>query len=93
VGAAVLQGGGGKVPVVMVHGGAVELAELTLRLTGSRSKIIFESLPADDPKQRRPDITLAKTHLGWLPQVSLDEGMRETVAYFRKELERSSRSN
>lgn len=71
----------------------LELADLILRLTGSRSKIIFEPLPLDDPKQRRPDITLAKTHLGWSPQVSLEDGMRETVAYFRRELEESSPSN
>jgi UDP-glucuronate decarboxylase len=71
----------------------LELAELILRLTGSRSRIVFAPLPADDPKQRRPDITLAKTHLGWSPQVPLEDGMRETVAYFRKELERSPPSN
>jgi UDP-glucuronate decarboxylase len=71
----------------------LELAELILRLTGSRSKIVFTPLPADDPKQRRPDITLAKTHLGWSPQVPLEDGMKETVAYFRKELERSTSSN
>jgi UDP-glucuronate decarboxylase len=67
----------------------LEIAELVLRLTGSRSKIIFEPLPSDDPKQRRPDITLAKTHLGWSQHVSLEDGIGETVAYFRKELERS----
>jgi UDP-glucuronate decarboxylase len=64
----------------------LELAELVLKITGGRSEIIFKALPADDPKQRCPDISLAKQHLGWSPQVSLEDGLRETVAYFRKEL-------
>jgi UDP-glucuronate decarboxylase len=66
----------------------VELAELVLRLTGSRSKLVFEPLPSDDPKQRCPDITLAQAQLGWSPHVTLEDGLRETVAYFRKELDR-----
>jgi UDP-glucuronate decarboxylase len=66
----------------------VELAETVLHLTESRSKIVFEQLPSDDPRQRCPDITLAKTQLGWSPQVALEDGLRETVAYFRKELDR-----
>jgi len=63
-----------------------ELAELTLRLVGGRSKIIHKRLPADDPRQRRPDITLAKKLLKWEPAVPLEEGLRHTIAYFRKRL-------
>jgi UDP-glucuronate decarboxylase len=61
----------------------LELAELTLKLTGSRSKLAFEPLPADDPRQRKPDITLAREALGWSPKVQLEDGLKETVAYFR----------
>ena len=64
----------------------LEIAELVLRLTGSGSEIAFEPLPDDDPKQRCPDITLAKRHLGWSPQVSLEDGIKETVAYFGRRL-------
>jgi UDP-glucuronate decarboxylase len=60
-----------------------ELAEKVLAETKSRSKLTFEPLPGDDPKQRRPDITLAKKHLGWEPKVPLDAGLKKTVAYFR----------
>jgi UDP-glucuronate decarboxylase len=60
-----------------------ELAEKVLAETKSRSKLTFEPLPGDDPKQRRPDITLAKKHLGWEPKVPLAAGLRKTVAYFR----------
>ncbi|WOB10128.1 UDP-glucuronic acid decarboxylase family protein [Piscinibacter gummiphilus] len=63
-----------------------ELAELVLRLTGSRSKIEYHPLPADDPRRRRPDITLASTKLGWVPRVSLEDGLRETIAHFRRQL-------
>ncbi len=59
-----------------------ELAEQILRLTGSRSKLRFELLPEDDPKQRRPDITLAGTQLGWAPKVTLEDGLKETIRYF-----------
>jgi UDP-glucuronate decarboxylase len=59
-----------------------ELAERILRLTGSRSRIIYRPLPQDDPMQRCPDITLAKRLLGWEPKVSLDEGLGHTIAYF-----------
>jgi UDP-glucuronate decarboxylase len=61
----------------------LELAELVLKLTGSKSKIVFQPLPQDDPKQRQPDITLAKKVLGWEPKVKLEDGLKETIAYFR----------
>jgi UDP-glucuronate decarboxylase len=61
----------------------LELAELTLKLVGGKSKIVHKPLPADDPKQRRPDITLAKSVLKWEPQIPLEEGLRRTIAYFR----------
>jgi nucleoside-diphosphate-sugar epimerase len=60
----------------------LELAHHVLAATGSSSEIIFEPLPEDDPTQRRPDITLAKTVLGWEPEVSLSEGLERTVAWF-----------
>ena len=59
------------------------LAESVLRLTDSKSKIIFKPLPSDDPKQRKPDITLAKKHLDWEATVSLEDGLKETIAYFK----------
>jgi UDP-glucuronate decarboxylase len=61
----------------------LELAELVLQETGSSSPLIRQPLPQDDPKQRRPDITLARKHLGWVPKVSLREGLKPTTAYFR----------
>jgi UDP-glucuronate decarboxylase len=61
----------------------LELAEQVLRLTKSKSKIIHQPLPADDPKQRRPDITLAKKYLKWEPKVPLTEGLKKTIAYFK----------
>jgi UDP-glucuronate decarboxylase len=61
-----------------------ELAEKVLRLTGSKSRLVNRPLPPDDPKQRRPDITVAGTKLGWKPQVSLEDGLKETIAYFKK---------
>ena len=61
----------------------LELAENVLRLTGSKAKLIFKPLPQDDPKQRRPDISLAKKELGWEPKVTLADGLKETIAYFR----------
>jgi UDP-glucuronate decarboxylase len=64
----------------------VELAQKVLDLTASRSKLVFEPLPSDDPRQRKPDIRLAEEQMGWTPKVSLDDGLRETIAYFRKTL-------
>ena len=60
----------------------IELAELVKELTNSKSEIIFEPLPEDDPRQRQPDITLAKDKLGWEPKVPLREGLEKTIAYF-----------
>jgi UDP-glucuronate decarboxylase len=60
----------------------IELAELVLKLTGSKSKLIFKQLPQDDPKQRKPNITLAQSKLNWTPKVSLEEGLTETISYF-----------
>jgi UDP-glucuronate decarboxylase len=59
------------------------LAEKVLAMTGSRSKLEFRALPADDPKQRQPDITLAKSRLGWSPMVALEKGLPATIEYFR----------
>ena len=64
----------------------VQLAELVLKMTGSSSKLIFKPLPSDDPKQRRPDITLAQTTLDWQPKISLEEGLARTIQYFRETL-------
>jgi UDP-glucuronate decarboxylase len=64
----------------------LELAELVLELTGSKSKLVFHPLPADDPVQRCPDITLAREVLGWAPKVDLADGLRETIRYFREVL-------
>ena len=63
-----------------------ELAEITLKLTGSRSKLVFLPLPQDDPRQRQPDISLARSSLGWAPTVALEEGLKRTIAYFRSAL-------
>jgi UDP-glucuronate decarboxylase len=61
----------------------LELAQNVLKLTKSKSKIVHKELPADDPKQRRPDITLAKKYLKWEPKVPLAEGLKKTIAYFK----------
>ena len=62
----------------------IELAEKVLNLTNSKSKLIFKPLPLDDPRQRQPDLTKAKTELDWVPSVSLDDGLKETINYFKK---------
>ena len=64
----------------------LELAEKVLSQVGSKSKISFHPPPTDDPKQRKPDISLAKTKLDWQPAISLDEGLKKTITYFRKML-------
>lgn len=61
-----------------------ELAEQVLSLTGSRSKLVNKPLPPDDPRQRKPDISLAQSKLDWKPKVALADGLKETIAYFRK---------
>ena len=62
----------------------IELAEKVLRLTGSKSNLIYMPLPQDDPKQRRPDISKAKQYLDWAPTVALEQGLERTIAYFKK---------
>jgi UDP-glucuronate decarboxylase len=62
----------------------LELAEKVIKLVGGRSKLVFLPLPADDPKQRQPDITLAKENLNWEPKVNLEDGLKETISYFKK---------
>jgi UDP-glucuronate decarboxylase len=63
-----------------------ELAESVIQLTDSRSRLVNRPLPQDDPKQRQPDLTLAKKHLGWSPRQSLKEGLVPTIQYFEKML-------
>ena len=67
----------------------LELARRVIDLTGSRSKIVFEPLPSDDPSQRKPDITLAREKLDWEPSVSLEQGLTATISYFREILKTS----
>lgn len=61
-----------------------ELAELVLRMTGSKAKIVYQPLPSDDPAQRRPDISLAKSKLNWEPTIALEDGLKETINYFKR---------
>jgi UDP-glucuronate decarboxylase len=65
----------------------LELAEMVLDLTRSTSRLVYQPLPADDPKQRQPDISLARDRLNWAPKVSLTDGLKETIAYFRSTLD------
>jgi UDP-glucuronate decarboxylase len=65
----------------------IELAELVLKLTSSKSKLIYKDLPEDDPKQRQPNISLAKAKLDWEPKVKLEDGLKETITYFTKILQ------
>ena len=67
-----------------------ELAEMVLRLTGSRSQLVFRPLPHDDPMQRCPDITMARALLGWEPRVQLEQGLSRTIEYFDKLLSKVS---
>lgn len=65
----------------------LELAERVIRLTGSKSEIVFNPLPSDDPKQRKPDISLATRRLGsWSPSVGLERGLQKTIEYFKETL-------
>jgi UDP-glucuronate decarboxylase len=64
----------------------LELAENIIRLVGSKSKLAFKPLPQDDPRQRQPNISLAKDKLNWQPKVNLEDGLKETIVYFRKTL-------
>jgi dTDP-glucose 4,6-dehydratase len=65
-----------------------EVAKEVIEMIGSKSRLIFEPLPVDDPKVRQPDITRAHTLLGWEPKVGLEEGLTSTIAYFRRKLDR-----
>jgi UDP-glucuronate decarboxylase len=64
----------------------LELAELTLKLVGGKSRIVHRPLPADDPRQRRPDIAVARRLLDWEPRVALEDGLQRTIAYFRTQV-------
>lgn len=64
----------------------LELAELVLKKVGGQSELTFHPLPGDDPKQRKPDISLAQAELGWQPTISLDEGLDKTIEYFRTQI-------
>ena len=64
----------------------LELAEQVLRQTGSRSRLVFLPLPPDDPRQRQPDISMARHELGWQPGVALEDGLKETIACFARRL-------
>jgi dTDP-glucose 4,6-dehydratase len=64
----------------------LDFAHAIIRATRSRSRIVFKPLPEDDPRQRRPDISRARATLDWEPRVALDEGLRHTIAWFRKKL-------
>src|SRR5262249_24984638 len=64
----------------------LEFARQIIKATGSKSKIVFKPLPHDDPKQRRPDISRARKHLGWEPKVPLADGLRKTIEYFRERI-------
>ena len=66
----------------------LELAELVIKMTGSQSKIVFEPLPHDDPRQRKPDITLAKTKLNWEPTIRLEQGLLPMIEYFKTIIDR-----
>jgi UDP-glucuronate decarboxylase len=62
----------------------LELAKKVIELSNSQSEIIFKPLPTDDPRRRRPDISLAREVLGWEPKVELEEGLKKTIAYFNE---------
>ena len=64
----------------------LQLAEAVIRLSGSKSQLVFKPLPSDDPKQRQPNIKLAKSKLNWQPAIGLEDGLKRTIAYFRDTL-------
>jgi len=68
----------------------IDLALIVLEMTGSKSELIFKPLPQDDPKQRKPDITLAQKALSWTPKIGLKEGLSRTIHYFEKILIKSN---
>lgn len=70
----------------------LDLAEQIKRLSGSKAPIVFKPLPSDDPKQRRPDLTIAKTKLGWEPKVPLEQGLKKTIEYFDSILSKHCRN-
>ena len=67
----------------------LELAEKVIKLTGSKSKIVFKELPQDDPTRRKPDITKARNLIHWEPEVQLEEGLQKTIEYFRETLKKN----
>ncbi|SLN38371.1 UDP-glucose 4-epimerase [Roseovarius gaetbuli] len=70
----------------------LDLAERVLRMTGSKSRLVYCDLPVDDPQIRRPDITSAKQKLGWTPKIGIEEGLERTIAHFQRQLEGQSMS-
>lgn len=68
----------------------IDLARMVLQMTGSKSELVFKPLPQDDPRQRKPDISLAQKTLGWSPKIALEEGLSRTIDYFQKVLAKSS---
>jgi nucleoside-diphosphate-sugar epimerase len=64
-----------------------EIAETIVQMTGAKSKIVYRPLPTDDPKVRKPDITRARTLLGWEPKVQLEEGLIKTIEYFKSKVQ------
>ena len=64
-----------------------QIARVIIEMTGSKSQIVYKPLPEDDPKVRKPDITRARTLLGWEPKVPLDEGLGKTIEYFRQKVQ------
>jgi nucleoside-diphosphate-sugar epimerase len=63
-----------------------DMARTIIRMTGSSSRLVYKELPTDDPRVRQPDITRARTLLGWEPKVSLEQGLESTIEYFRKKV-------
>ena len=62
----------------------IEIANLILKMTNSKSKLSFEKLPQDDPQKRRPNISLARKHLLWEPKIKLEDGLKSTIKYFKR---------